>query len=137
MAGEDAFGTQFQRGDGGGPEVFTTIASVTKISPPSPKRDTADVTAHDSPNGYKEVIGLLREGGEVTIEINFRPSVHGVLLADLDDELPRSYRVIFPDPTTTTWDFKAVMTGFENDAPHDGKLTGKVTFQISGKPTLS
>jgi hypothetical protein len=40
-----AYGAQLQRGDGGGPEVFTTIAEVTKIEGPPLKQDVADVTA--------------------------------------------------------------------------------------------
>lgn len=40
-----AYGAQLKRGDGGGSEIFTTIAEVTKITCPPLKQDTADVSA--------------------------------------------------------------------------------------------
>jgi predicted secreted protein len=136
VAGEDGFGTQFQRGDGATPtEAFTVIASVTHISGPQVKREAHDVTAHDSPNKAKEYKGGLRNGGEVSLDINFRPAVHKTLLDDLADENPRNYKVVFPDGSE--WDFAGVMTGFETGAPHDNKLTAKATYQVSGMPTLT
>jgi Lambda phage tail tube protein, TTP len=41
-----AYSTVLSRGDGGGTEVFTAIAEVTKIETPALKGDAPDVTAH-------------------------------------------------------------------------------------------
>ncbi|MCI0685726.1 MAG: hypothetical protein L0Y54_00595, partial [Sporichthyaceae bacterium] len=94
-------------------------------------------TAHDSPDQWREFQGGLRDGGELTVDINYDPTAHAGLLADLEDENPRSYQLVFPDTLSTTWTFKAILTGFEPDAPHDDKLTASVSFKISGKPTFS
>ncbi|MEU6295006.1 phage tail tube protein [Streptomyces erythrochromogenes] len=137
MAGLDGFGTQFQRGDGAGPEVFTAVADVTNVSGPGLSRETIDVTSHGSPNAYMEFIGGLKDGGEVSIDVNYDPGNHDALIDDFDDDAPRNYRIVFPDADTTTWAFKAVMTGFEPEAPYDDKLAATLTFKVSGKPTIS
>ena len=135
MAGIDAFGTQLLRGDGGTPEIFTAIANVTSISGPSLSRETIDVTAHDSPDGWMEFVGGLKDAGEVSADINYDPSKHDTLVADFDDDEPRNYQLVFPDGTT--WSFAAILTGFEPEAPYDDKLAASLTFKVTGKPTLS
>ncbi|MCY0961574.1 phage tail tube protein [Streptomyces sp. H27-H5] len=137
MSGINGFGTAFQRGDGAGPEVFTSIADTTNISGPGLSRETIDVTSHSSPDAWMEFIGGLKDGGEVSLDVNYAPAMHDVLIGDFDDVDPRNYRVVFPDPDTTTWSFKAVMTGFESEAPYDDKLAASLTFKVSGKPTIS
>lgn len=138
MAGRDGFGTLLKRGDGTTPtEVFTAIANPTNISGPNITRNTIDVTAHDSPNRHMEFVGGLINPGEVSIDINYDPDVHDTLVEDLEDEDPRNYQLVFPAPITATWAFSAVMTGFQQTAPYDGKLTATLTFQVSGKPTIS
>ncbi|MFJ4987893.1 phage tail tube protein [Streptomyces sp. NPDC088732] len=137
MAGIDGFGTLLKRGDGGGVEAFTAIANATGISGPGLSRETIDVTAHDSPDQYMEFVGGLKDGGEVTLDVNYNPAIHDVLIDDFDDEDPRNYQLVFPDPDETTWTFAAIMTGFEPDAPYDDKLSASLTFKVTGKPTIS
>lgn len=137
MAGIDGFGTELRRGDGGGPEVFTAIGESTNISGPGLAREAYDVTTHQSPEQWREFIGGLKDGGEVTLDLNYDPAQHDDLVADFDDEDPRNYKVVFPVTPVATWSFKAVMTGFEPSAPHDDKLAASVTFKVSGKPTLT
>ncbi|WP_405710108.1 phage tail tube protein [Streptomyces xanthophaeus] len=137
MAGLDAFGTQFKRGDGAGPEVFTALANVTNVSGPGLSRETIDVTSHGSPDAWMEFIGGLKDGGEVSLDVNYAPANHDALVEDFDDDEPRNYQIVFPDPDTTTWSIKAVMTGFESEAPYDDKLAATITFKVSGKPTIS
>ena len=137
MAGLDAFGTQLKRGDGATPtEVFTAIANVTDITPPALERETLDVTSHGSPDAWREHIGGLKDGGEVEIEINYDPREHDALVADLEDEDPRNYKVVWPK-SLGEWEFKAILTNFEPEAPHDDKLAASLTFKVSGKPTIT
>lgn len=138
MAGLDAFGTQLQRGDGATPtETFTAIANVTDITPPGLERETLDVTSHGSPDGWREFIGGLKDGGEVEIELNYDPREHDAdFKADLEDSEPRNYKVVWPG-TLGEWSFKAVLTNFETSAPHDDKLSASATFKVSGKPTIT
>lgn len=137
MAGLDGFGTELRRGDGATPEVFTAIADPTGISGPGLSRETLDVTSHDSPDQWMEFLGGLKDGGEVSIDVNYQPAAHDELVADFDDSDPRNYQLAFPDPDQTVWSFAAILTGFEPDAPYDDKLSASLTFKVSGKPTLS
>ncbi|GAA3301300.1 phage tail tube protein [Streptomyces cinereospinus] len=137
MAGLDAFGTQLQRGDGATPaETFTPIANVTDITPPGIERETLDVTAHDSEDAWREFIGGLKDGGEVEIELNYDPREHDSLVSDFGDKNPRNYKVVWPD-SLGEWAFKAILTNFEPEAPHDDKLAASATFKVSGKPTIT
>jgi predicted secreted protein len=138
MAGIDGFGTALQRGNGATPtETFTTIANVTSINPPGMSRETIDVTAHDSPDGWMEFLGGLKDGGEVSTDVNYDPSEHDSLVADFEDDAPRNYQIVFPDAAATTWSFAAILTGFEPEAPYDDKLAASLTWKVTGKPTLS
>lgn len=138
MSGIDGFGTALQRGDGGMPtETFTTIANATSIEGPGMERETIDVTAHDSENGWMEFVGGLKDGGEVEVEINYDPSEHDTLLDDFEDDEPRNYRLVFPDEAATTWSFQAILTEFSPEAPYDDKLAANLTFKVTGKPTFS
>lgn len=137
MAGIDGFGTLLKRGDGAEPEVFTAIANATNITAPGLARNTIDVSAHDSPNKYMEFVGGMIDPGEVSIDVNYDPTEHDTLVADLEDEDPRNYELVFPDTANTTWSFAAVLTGFEATAPYDDKLTATLTYKVSGKPTIA
>ncbi|MEV0639043.1 phage tail tube protein [Streptomyces sp. NPDC050619] len=137
MAGLDAFGTQLQRGDGATPtETFAALANVTDITPPGIERETYDVTAHDSPEAWREFIGGLKDGGEVEIEVNYDPRDHDALIADFADPNPRNYKVVWPQ-NLGNWAFGAILTNFEPEAPHDDKLAASLTFKVSGKPTIT
>ncbi len=141
MSGRDAFGTLFKRATTLSPgNVFATIAGVTNISGPSRSRETLDVTAHDSPDGYMEFLGGLRDGGEVSLDINYDPAetTHD-LDDDFEDDTPRNYQIVLLPGTDDewTWAFAAVMTGLEDEFPYDDKMQRTVTLKISGKPTLT
>ena len=141
MSGANAFGTQLQRGNDAA-SVFQTIANVTNIAGPGRTRATIDVTAHDSADGYMEFLGSLRDGGEVTLDINYDPreTTHALLDADFDtDETPRAYRVVlFPGTDDEhTWNLRAVITDLSDEFPYDDKMSRSVTLKVSGKPALS
>ncbi|GAA3223272.1 phage tail tube protein [Actinocorallia longicatena] len=137
MSGLNAFGTLLKRGNGAPSEVFTAIANVTSINPPGMSRETLDMTAHDSEDGWMEFLGGLKDGGEVSTDINYMPAVHDTLIADFDDDEPRNYQIVFPDPDQTTWTVAVILTGFEPEAPYDDKLSASLTWKVSGKPDLT
>lgn len=137
MAGLDAFGIALKRGDGVSPtEVFTAIGSVTSVSGPEIERETYDVTAHDSVDGWREFIGGLKDAGEVSIEVNYDPRVHDDLIDDFEDTKPRNYKMVFPGGIGE-WDLNLIMTGFSQQAPVDDKLSAELKFKVSGKPTIT
>ncbi len=136
-----AKGTLLKQGDGASPEVFTTIAQVVSIGGPSLSLDPIDVTNHSSLDGWKEFVGGLLDGGEISLEINYDPvnATHNAtagLIKDMEDRTVRNFQLVFSDTAGTTWTVPALVTGFEPGAPVDGKLSASVTLKVSGKPTL-
>lgn len=121
------------------------IAEVTNIGGPGLARDTLEATHHKSPNMWREFIKGLKDGGEVSLDLNFLPfnsthnaSVSTGLLADFSDDTTISTFVLtFPDSGATSWTFPGIVTGFEPASPFDDKLTASVTIKVSGQPTLA
>lgn len=137
MAGLNAFGIALKRSDmAAETPAFTTIANVTSVKGPEMERDTYDVTAHDSTDGWKEFVGGLKDAGEVTLDINYDPSVHDDLVADFDDAVPRDYQLVFPG-TLGMWELTMFMTGFSVEAPVDDKLSAEVKFKVTAKPVVT
>lgn len=136
MAGLDAYGTKLERSNMAGTPVFAVVANVTSFGGPEIERETIDVTAHDSPDGWREFVGGLKDGGEVSIEVNYDPREHDLFVADFEDDAPRDYKLTWPN-ALGTWAFKAILTGFSPEAPVDDKLAAELTFKVTGKPTIT
>lgn len=138
MAGYHAYGTQFLRGDGADPEEFDTIAELGDIDGPGVEQETIDVTSHSSPSRYREHIGGLLDGGEVSFPLNYDPALHDQFLSDIEDTQPRSYRVLFPaapDGPGGGLEFQAIMTGFTWSFPVEDKMETNFTFKVTGPVT--
>lgn len=135
MAGIDGFGTELRRGDGADPEVFTAVGNVGNFSGPNIERETYDVTAHDGPNKYREFIGGLVDGGEVSAEVHYDPDKHDSYVTDFDADDATTYQM--ESPVGEIWEFAAILTGFEREMPVDGQMAATLTWKVTGKPTLT
>ena len=140
--GISAFGTLLKIGDGAASESFTTIAEVSNIGGPGLGLDPIDITNHSSTGGWKEFVGGLLDGGEVSLDINYDPThaTHDAstgLIKDMTDRTVRNFQLVFPDTSSTTWTFAALVTAFETSEPVDDKLAASVTLKVSGQPTLA
>lgn len=133
MAGLDAFGVILERGEGA-PPTYVPIANLSNLEGPESERETYDVTAHDSPDGWREFVGGLKDGGEVTAEVNYDPRDHDTLLADYEISQPIPWRITWP--TGDAWEIKAILSGFSPEAPVDDKLAAEITLKASGKPEI-
>lgn len=137
-------GVHVARGDGASPEVFTDIAEVIDVSPPSMTKDQVEATHTDSPDGFREYIPGLKDGGEFSLTMNFLPNnatqnnTSGGLLNDFINETSsRNWRIQFPGSPFTYWTFKATVIGYEPATPIDDRMTAVVTFKVAGAPTIS
>jgi predicted secreted protein len=139
MAGQDAWGTQFARNTTG--STYVVVANCTDISGPSREREAIEVTAHDSPDQYREFVKGLKDGGEVELTLNYDPNEATVSVLDDDfeeDDLRAYQLIVFPDTADEwTWDLNALITSLGDEFPHDDKMERKVTLKISGKPVLT
>lgn len=115
------------------------VANVVSIDGPALSLDTADVTAHDSPGGWEELVPTILRSGEVTLEINYNPTeashknAASGLLHQLVNRTTDTWT--FGGPMGT-WSFSGYVTAFSPSAPHDGKLSASVTIKPTGKVTI-
>jgi predicted secreted protein len=138
------YGIQLKRGNGASPEVFTAVAELIDLSPPNIIKDQVEATHTSSPDGFREFIPGLKDGGEFTATMNFIPSnatqgnVSGGLLYDfLNQDEPRNWRIEFPGSPLVKWTFLASVVGYEVAPPMDDRMTLTVTFRVSGTLTVA
>jgi len=153
MADDDArtgFGALLQKGTGiGSPEDFTTILGIKSIDGPSISRETHDTTTMLSAGGWREFIGGLKDGGEVSFSANWLPrddtqgQGDGGLMAEFDKESCESrgsWRILVPacpgEPEVYL-DFQGILTGQNVSIPMDDLMSFEGTIKVSGRPTLT
>jgi len=124
--------------DAGESGSYVPIAKVRDVKGPGLKLDTEEVTTYDS-NGWKEYEGTLIDGGEVSFELEYDPSLAthsgqtnnaNGLAAMLIARAPRDFKVTFPDAAEVT--FTALVTEFEPEAPVGGTRKASVKMQVTG-----
>lgn len=141
MTKYSGFGTLLKIGDGGGPEVFTTIAHVRNISGPGFSFDMIDVTSHDSPGAYEEMVPSIIRTEELTLDIIYDPAhaTHNAatgLLNKVANRAKTNFQIVFPDTALTTWTFAAYVNKFTPTTPFDDALTAQVNLKPTGQPTI-
>lgn len=136
MAGIDAFGTTWGLGNGDGPpETFTTVADVTSIDVLDVDVDDIDMTTHSSTDGWKEFEAGLKDGGELSMEVNYDPSLHGTLFSSIGTT--KNMLITLTDSGAATVAFAGYIKGMKAQAPYDDKLSATVTVKVSGAPVIT
>jgi len=127
-------GAAFNRYSG---SAWVALAEVSNISGPSKSRETIDVTSFDSTGGYREFIGSLRDGGEVSLNMNFTAAAYEIMNDDFEDDDLQQYQIVLPDSAATTFEFSGLVTGLPLEVPLDDKITANVTIKVSGITELN
>lgn len=118
-----------------GPSTYATIGELVNVSPPSPTRETIDVTHHGSPDGYREYIGSLKDGGEATLFFNYTEDGY-VILQTIFDAGSETIRLTFPGSATLI--FTMIPTGIPlDDVEVDGKMAMSMPMKVTGKPLFT
>jgi hypothetical protein len=130
-------GVQLQRGDGGGPEVFTLVGQITSIDGPSGSAAVIDVTTLDSTAREKRM-GLPDEG-QVTLEVIYDPAnvQQEGLRSDRAARTLRNFQVVLTDLGSTTFSFSAFVLEFSRALSVDAVVTASITLEITGAETKS
>jgi hypothetical protein len=117
----------------------TTVAEITKITPPGQKRDVIEATNMESPSGAKEYIKGLFDAGEVGVEGNYTSvASQDALRTDFVAGTLQAFTITIPVSTPETWSFSAIITEYGlGEMTPDGKLTFKATLKISGVITVT
>lgn len=141
-SGMSAFGTELEIGDGGTPEAFTTVAEASNFSGPDLSLDPLEITHHGSEAPWKEFVGGLLDGGQLSLDVNFIPTDHShagdhadSILHTMTNRSVRNFKLTWPD--ATIWSFAALVIAFSPKAPVDGKLAASITLKIAERPTIA
>ena len=134
MAGFAAFGSVFCIGST--TTASGAVAELTGISGPGVSADTIDVSSHGSTDAYRNFVAGLIDGGEISLEGNLTSATAGnVIMTAISARSTTMCLIKYP--TGVVWSFVGIPTGFECDAPHDGKLGFSASVKVTGRPTLS
>ena len=140
MPGKKGFGTIVQYRTSTGPDVWVTIANLTRIRPFNLKVDSIDVSSQDSPDEYREKIPGFKDAGECSFDLNYDDgnATHEWLETSADGTV-RKFRVCFGGLVVgnkiKTFDGFIVAIGPET--PHDGKMNASCTINVTSKPVTT
>jgi predicted secreted protein len=127
-------GTKFRRWSG---TQWVAIAEVKSISGPTMSREMIDVTNLDSTGGYREFIPSFRDGGTVTLSMNFTFAGYQALKADFQSDTLVNYEILLLDNTNA---YSVEFSGYVQDLPinvtFDDAVTTDVTIKVTGEVTL-
>lgn len=134
MSAMSAYGTKLKIGGRSG----TAVVNCRQIGGPKLSTTVIEAGAHDSASAFVEKVPGLKNGGQVTLEIAFDPAeaTHSSAtdgLFDLwTDRTVDLIAVEYPTTPAKGFEADAFVINYEPSAPHDGLLTAKVTFEITG-----
>jgi hypothetical protein len=133
--------TRFLREDPVGGNVFAAVAEVKHIGGPTMSRAVVEATTTESPDDFAEHIPGIKEGGEVSLVLNFRPDhvsqgATAGLVADFDAGTVRNWRIEWPQfANTPTLTFPGFLVGWEPTSAAKDLLTVAVKVKVTGKAT--
>lgn len=129
-----SMGTKFYRWSGS--DTWDLIAEVTGIEGPSRSRETIDVTTLSSADGYREVIGSLRDGGSISVSMNFFRTSFDLLDTDFESDSTQNYAIVLPDSDRTYFEFEGLVTELPLGASVGDVISSNVTIKVTGKVTI-
>lgn len=119
--------------------VLTVIVHAMDIEFPEFEKLLADVTAHDSPGGYQEMIATGKRqmnAFNVVLLWDKAEATHTAVQAAFNSDLPVDMSVEDPDSTEVI-SFSAHITKMGRVAKQEEGYTCKVEVKPTGQPTFS
>lgn len=113
---------------------WVAIAEVKSISGPTMTREMIDVTNLDSTGGYREFIPSFRDGGTITLSMNFTFTGYTALKQDFQSDVLVNYEILLADGTSI--EFSGYVQDLPIDVKFDDAVTSEVTIKVSGLVTL-
>lgn len=118
------------------PATYTSMGELADISLPTPTREVKDATHHGSPDGYREYIGALRDGGEATLTLHY--PIGGLeaagAMVDFESDEPNDYQIVLPAAVGETVSYTGLITEVGPSSPLEDKMVYTVKIKVSGKP---
>jgi predicted secreted protein len=135
--------TLFQREQPVGSGSYVTLAEMKQWSGPSLTRDVVDATSFDTADDYEEQIPGLKNGGEVSATLNFRPEhtsqgAASGLLKSFEDGTIETWRVQWPQFSgTPQMTFPGFLIAHEVTGATKELLSVQIKIKVTGKPTAT
>src|SRR5574340_1676046 len=101
-------GVRFMRSDMASSPAFTAIGNINDIDGPNKTRKTIATTALDTLGGYETFIGGFRDGGSITLNMNFTNTTYKLMNDDFESDADRNYEIRIPDTAKTCLQFTAL-----------------------------
>jgi len=135
----ELIGGQFQLGDGGSPETFTTISQVKSVDFSGFKANTVDVTSADNTDGIARFVATTQDHGECSIAAIYNPAdpTHAALrTAAHAYGSTHNFKLVNPSGFLT-YSFAGIITGFDTKISLDKDTELTVKIKISGQLALA
>lgn len=117
--------------------VWTPLAEVTGIDGPSRSKETVDVTSLDSTNGYREFIAGFRDGGTVSLSMNFTAATFAIANTQFESDANFQYKIVLPDSVNTGIEFEGLLTDSPIGVEVGAQVKADITIKVSGAITLT
>lgn len=132
MGKSAAKGTTFKVGT-------VSVGSLTSIGGLALSADPIEVSALDSIDGYREYIGGLKDGGELSLSGMFDYGDNGqkALYTSFGSGSATSCSIVFPAALSCSWSFDGIVIGYETNAELEDAIGFDCTIKVTGKPTLA
>lgn len=138
---EQAYGITFSYSTNSG-SSYTALGELTDITPPSISKETIETTNHGS-SGIRSYIGGLVDFGEASITVNYDPdgtdhnAIRDLAKTANDTSGTNLFKITYSDAGASTEVFAGIVTGFEQEAPMDDKLSATFTIKVTGSVTYA
>ena len=112
------------------------VAEINAIGGISLTRDKVDATDLQSPDMYREWIAGLKDGGELSLSMNFVRDAVDEFVVDFDSGVIKEAVITFPDTGATSFTFDGFVTGLEIGVPLETKVPCETKIKITGPIVL-
>ena len=120
-----------------GTEAFTLVPGVLDLNGPNMTKDFIDTSDMDVTNRFRTYISGLRDGGQISGELNWNPShaQHQGMQDDFDNDTLRNWTITWRDGTVCT--LAAEVESLEITSAIDAQIKRSFTLKISGEPSFA
>lgn len=117
------------------PQTKILIAETSTATPPSETDDQQEATHSQSPNGYREFVPGLTDGGEASFEMNYIPgSTTDRFILSLRGKRLIAY-LVWPNGVQCI--FRCSRSSYEKDVSTEDVSTATLTLKVSGEPVMT
>tara|TARA_Y100000310_G_scaffold278682_1_gene297317 strand:- start:2033 stop:2431 length:399 start_codon:yes stop_codon:yes gene_type:complete len=118
--------------------VGGSVSDVLRISGPSVSAATIDTTSLGSV--HRSFVGGIIDSGEMTFDISYDPNDNTVIENLFDNSastIPAATNCEITFSDSSTWNFNAVLTGFDVGVEMDDKVTASISMKATGAITIA